>query len=133
MRRESRSAQPGEVAPPPASATLIELLSRNALQMPRVVALREKDLGIWQEYTWRQYLDEVLALASGLDALGFTEGDALIVLGDNRPRLYFGLLAASTLRGVPVPVFPDAIADEVRHIVGSCQPRFLRSASSSIW
>jgi len=63
MRRESGSAQPGEVAPPPAPATLIELLSRNALQMPRVVALREKDLGIWQEYTWRQYLDEVLALA----------------------------------------------------------------------
>jgi long-chain acyl-CoA synthetase len=124
MRRESGSAQPGEVAPPPASATLIELLSRNALQMPRVVALREKDLGIWQEYTWRQYLDEVLALAAGLDALGFVEGDALVVLGDNRPRLYFGMLAASALRGVPVPVFPDAIADEVRHIVGSCQARF---------
>jgi long-chain acyl-CoA synthetase len=92
--------------------------------MPRVVALREKDFGIWQEYTWRQYLDEVLALAAGLDALGFAEGDALIVLGDNRPRLYFGMLAASALRGVPVPVFPDAIADEVRHIVGSCQARF---------
>ena len=124
MRRESGSVQLGEVAPPPASATLIELLSRNALQMPRVVALREKDFGIWQEYTWRQYLDEVLALAAGLDALGFAEGDALIVLGDNRPRLYFGMLAASALRGVPVPVFPDAIADEVRHIVGSCQARF---------
>jgi len=124
MRRESGSAQPVEAAAPPASATLIELLSRNALQLPGVVALREKDFGIWQEYTWRQYFDEVLALAAGLDALGFAEGDALIVLGDNRPRLYFGMLAASVLRGVPVPVFPDAIADEVRHIVGSCRARF---------
>jgi len=124
MRRESGSARPGEVVPPPTSATLIELLSRNALEMPRVVALREKDFGIWQQYTWRQYFDEVLALAAGLDALGFADGDALIVLGDNRPRLYFGMLAASALRGVPVPVFPDAIADEVRHIVGSCQARF---------
>ena len=124
MRRESGSAQAGEAAAPPASATLIELLSRNALQVPGVVALREKDFGIWQEYTWRQYFDEVLALAAGLDALGFAEGDALIVLGDNRPRLYFGMLAASVLRGVSVPVFPDAIADEVRHIVGSCRARF---------
>ena len=124
MRRESGSAQAGEAAALPASATLIELLSRNALQMPGVVALREKDFGIWQEYTWRQYFDEVLALAAGLDALGFAEGDALIVLGDNRPRLYFGMLAASALRGVSVPVFPDAIADEVRHIVGSCRARF---------
>jgi len=124
MRRESGSAQAGEAAAPPASGTLIELLSRNALQVPGVVALREKDFGIWQEYTWRQYFDEVLALAAGLDALGFAEGDALIVLGDNRPRLYIGMLAASALRGVSVPVFPDAIADEVRHIVGSCRARF---------
>ena len=124
MPRERGSARPGHIAPPPPSATLIELLSRNARARPRVVALREKDLGIWQEYTWRQYFDEVLALAAGLDALGFAEGDALIVLGDNRPRLYFGMLAASTLRGVPVPVFPDAIAEEVRQIVSSCKARF---------
>ncbi len=124
MPHESGTAQAGGVAVVPGSATLGELLLDNARRVPRAVALREKDLGIWQEYTWRQYLDEVLALAAGLEALGFSEGDALIVLGDNRPRLYFGMLAASVLRGVPVPVFPDAIPDEVRHIVGSCEARF---------
>jgi long-chain acyl-CoA synthetase len=124
MRHESGTAQAGGAAVVPGSATLGELLLDNARRVPRAVALREKDLGIWQEYTWRGYLDEVLALAAGLEALGFSEGDALIVLGDNRPRLYFGMLAASVLRGIPVPVFPDAIPDEVRHIVGSCEARF---------
>ena len=124
MRHESETARAGGVAVVPESATLGELLLDNARRVPRAVALREKDLGIWQEYTWRAYLDEVLALAAGLEALGFSEGDALIVLGDNRPRLYFGMLAASVLRGVPVPVFPDAIPDEVRHIVAGCEARF---------
>ena len=124
MRRESGVARAAGVTAPPASATLGGLLLDNARRSPRAVAMREKDLGIWQEYTWRQYLDEVLALAAGLEELGFAEGDALIVLGDNRPRLYFGMLAAAVLRGVPVPVFPDAIPDEVRHIVGSSGARF---------
>jgi long-chain acyl-CoA synthetase len=71
-------------------------------------ALREKDKGIWQQTSWQQALDAVLACAAGLDALGFGPGMALMVLGDNRPRLYLGMLAAGALpvtrcRSTPTP------------------------------
>ena len=56
--------------------------------------MREKDLGIWQTWTWRQVADEVRALACGLAAQGFKRGDHLAIIGDNRPRLYWAMAAA---------------------------------------
>lgn len=106
------------------SETIVTLLARNAAERPRKTALREKDLGIWQEWSWRAYLDEVLAVAAGLEALGFTPGDSLLVLGDNRPQLYFGMVAATALRGRPTPVFPDAIPAEIVHVAGGIKARF---------
>ncbi|HEX7967018.1 MAG TPA: AMP-binding protein [Stellaceae bacterium] len=95
--------------------TLLTLLARNAEADGARVALRERHLGIWQEYTWRQYHDEVLALAAGLEALGFAAGDKLLVIGDNRPRLYFAMLAAAALRGVASPVYPEMPPEELQH------------------
>lgn len=118
----------GGLVTPPASAgdaaTLATLLQRNATEAPRAVAMREKDLGIWQEYTWRAYLDAALETAAGLEALGFREGEALIVVGDNRPNLYFGMLGACLAGGFPTPVFPDAVPDEVLAIVRQSGARF---------
>ena len=60
-------------------STLPRLLLRNAREMPQRTALREKDRGIWQAWTWRQYHDHVRDFALGLAALGFTRGDKLSV------------------------------------------------------
>jgi long-chain acyl-CoA synthetase len=95
--------------------TLLRVLARNAAAFGNLAALREKDKGIWQQTTWQQALDAVLACAAGLDALGFGPGMGLMVLGDNRPRLYLGMLAAGALRGYAMPVYPDATPDELRH------------------
>ncbi|MBE3598413.1 MAG: AMP-binding protein [Limnochordaceae bacterium] len=86
--------------------------------------MREKDLGIWWEFTWADCLREVATLAAGLEALGFGQSDALVVMGDNRPQLYFGMLAASALRGYPTPIYPDAIPEEVSYIARSSGARF---------
>src|SRR5581483_11248950 len=75
-------------------------------------AVREKDLGIWQVWTWRQVADEVRALACGLAAQGFARGMHLAIIGDNRPRLYWAMAAAQALGGVPVPMYQDAPAAE---------------------
>jgi long-chain acyl-CoA synthetase len=107
-----------------AQTTLMRLLALNARAHPQRVAMREKALGIWQEFTWPQLLDEVLAVAAGLEQLGFAEGDAMLVLGDNRMRLYMGMLAASGLRGYAMPVYPDANPEEVQHFAGEVQARF---------
>lgn len=124
--RGSALPAPLVAAPAPAgeALTLATLLHRNAVEAGRAVAMREKDLGIWQEYTWRAYLDAALETAAGLDALGFAEGQALIVVGDNRPNLYFGMLGACLAGGFPTPVFPDAAPDEVLAIVRQSGARF---------
>ncbi len=96
-------------------STLVRVLARNAAAFGSRAALREKDKGIWQQTSWQQALDAVLECAAGLDALGFGAGKGMMVLGDNRARLYLGMLAAGALRGYAMPVYPDATPDELRH------------------
>jgi long-chain acyl-CoA synthetase len=96
--------------------TLPRLLRRNAQVHGTRPALREKDRGIWQTLTWREYCDQVRDLALGLAALGFTRGQTLSVIGDNRPRLYAAQLAAQSLGGVAVPVYQDSIARELAYV-----------------
>jgi long-chain acyl-CoA synthetase len=96
--------------------TLPRLLQRNARELGSHPAIREKDRGIWQSWTWRQYHDQAQGLALGLAALGFRRGDRLSVIGDNRPRLYWAQVAAQSLGGVPVPVYQDSIAKELAYV-----------------
>ena len=113
-----------EVAAAGDAGTLLAQLARNAAEHGASIAMRERDLGIWQEYTWQDYLDQVLAFAAGLEALGFQAGEALAVIGDNRPRLYFGMLAAMALRGYASPIFADVPPEELKHYTLHGRPRF---------
>ena len=96
--------------------TLPRLLLRNAREYPRRAAMREKDRGIWQGWTWRDYEEHVRDFALGLASLGFKRGDRLSVIGDNRPRLYTAQLAAQCLGGVSVPAYQDSIAKELAYV-----------------
>ena len=84
--------------------TFPKVLLYNAGRRGDRPAVREKDYGIWQSWTWSAVADEVRALACGLAALGFKPGDMLVIVGDNRPQLYWAMVAAQALGGVPVPV-----------------------------
>lgn len=92
---------------------LLTHLAANARDHPDEVAMRERDHGIWQEYTWSQYLDTVLALAAGLENLGIGAGDNILIIGDNRPALYFAMLGSAALRAVASPAYPDTTPEEV--------------------
>src|SRR5262245_728158 len=87
-------------------------------------AIREKDLGVWRTWTWREVVAEVRALACGLIELGFRRGDHLAIAGDNRPRLYFAMMAAQALGGVPVPLYQDAVAEEWVFPLHNAEVRF---------
>lgn len=88
-------------------------LMSHAQARPARPAIREKSRGIWQTLTWGQLADEVVALASGLSALGLQRGDHVGLLGENRPRLFAAMAAVQWLGGVVVPLFADTTADEV--------------------
>jgi long-chain acyl-CoA synthetase len=89
------------------------LLMQHARTRCDAPAMREKDMGIWQGWTWSQVASEVAALACGLAELGFKRGDRLAIIGDNRPRLYWSMCAVQVLGGVPVPLYQDAVAQEM--------------------
>ncbi|HKB73348.1 MAG TPA: AMP-binding protein, partial [Burkholderiales bacterium] len=97
--------------------TFPRLLLHQAKVRPDRPAFREKDLGIWQTWTWAQIAGEVRILACGLAARGFERGDRLAVIGDNRPRLYWAMMAAQALGGVPVPLYQDAVAGEMAFVL----------------
>jgi len=104
--------------------TFPKLLLRNAERYGDRHAMREKDYGIWQSWTWRQVRDEIEALARGLAARGFRRGDKLAIIGDNRPRLYWSMCAAQCLGGVPVPMYQDASPEELEYVVEHAETRF---------
>jgi long-chain acyl-CoA synthetase len=97
--------------------TFPRLLAHQAKVRPDHPATREKGLGIWQTWTWRQVADEVRALACGLAAQGFERGMHLAIIGDNRPRLYWSMLAAQAIGGVPVPMYQDAPAADFVYVL----------------
>jgi long-chain acyl-CoA synthetase len=93
-------------------------------QHPDKIAIREKAFGIWQEWSWRQMLEEVRALACGLAALGIQRGDKVAIVGDNRPQLYWTMVAVQCIGGVPVPLYQDAVADEIQFVLDHAETRY---------
>jgi long-chain acyl-CoA synthetase len=104
--------------------TFPKLLVRNARVFGDRPALRHKDLGIWQTWSWAQVLDVVRAYAVGLSRLGVKRGDTVAIVGGNRPKLYWSVMATQMLGAVPVPVYADAVAAELAHVLAHAEVRF---------
>jgi len=104
--------------------TIPKLLLHNASVLGARPAFREKELGIWQTWTWADVLDEVRALALGLEQLGLKRGDTLAIIGDNRPHLYWTFTAAQSLGAIPVPLYQDSVADEMAFVLAHAEVRF---------
>ncbi len=107
-----------------ADDTFPKLLRRNARLRGGRIAFRHKDLGIWQSWTWAEAHDNARALAVGFKALGLKRGDKIAIVGANRPKLYWSIMAAQMLGAVPVPVYADAIADELAYVIDHAEASF---------
>jgi long-chain acyl-CoA synthetase len=95
------------------NTTFPRLLLDHAARRPDAAALREKRFGIWQTLTWADFAALAGELAGGLAQAGVQHGDHVVVIGENRPRLYATMLAAQSLGAVPVPLYQDAMAAEL--------------------
>ena len=104
--------------------TFPKLLISNATLRAARSAMREKEFGIWQSRTWAEVLDEVRALACGLAAAGLKRGDKLAIIGDNRPQLYWSMVAAQAIGAVPVPMYQDGMAEELAYVLAHSEARF---------
>jgi len=108
----------------PEHDTFPKLVRLNAARFSRKIAIREKDYGIWQSYTWRDYHEQARLIALGLASLGFRRGDKVVIVGDNRPELYWAVVATQALGGVPVPVYQDSVEKEMEYVVDHAEARF---------
>jgi long-chain acyl-CoA synthetase len=98
-----------------------KLLERNAVRFADRPAMRFKDLGIWQSWTWSELRREIMLAATGLYVLGLKRGERIAIIGGNRPRMYWTFLAAQSLGAVPVPVYADSVADELAYVLGHAE------------
>jgi long-chain acyl-CoA synthetase len=113
------------MAIPGANDTFPKLLEYNAEHRGKRPATRVKWWGIWQEYTWSDVRQNVREIACGYAALGLKRGDKVSVVGDNRPYLYWSMIAAQALGAVPVPVYQDSAANELQFVLDHADTRFV--------
>jgi long-chain acyl-CoA synthetase len=97
--------------------TTPKLLLQQAAKRGEHPAFRAKYLGIWQTWSWGQVADEIRALTCGLATLGVVRGDHIAIIGSNRPQLYWAFDAIQALGAVPVPLYADSVADEMRYVL----------------
>jgi long-chain acyl-CoA synthetase len=108
------------------AATFPKLLAEHAAHYgDRRVALQEKRYGIWQTITWAEWERRVRRFAQGLAAMGFRRGEPLAILGDNRPEWVISELAAQSLGGMSVGLYPDGVLEEVEHVIHHAGVRFV--------
>jgi long-chain acyl-CoA synthetase len=96
----------------------------HAKQRPTAPALREKVYGIWQTTTWADLAQLVRRIACGLHEAGMVRDDHVVVVGENRPRLYATMLAVQSLGAVPVPLYQDAATTEYVFPINNAEVRF---------
>ncbi|MCY1127534.1 long-chain fatty acid--CoA ligase [Frigidibacter sp. RF13] len=101
------------------------LMALNARRHASRPAYREKEFGIWQSWTWAEAHEETRALAMGFLALGLNPGDHVAIVGRNRPALYWSMVAAQMCGAVPVPLYQDAVAEEMDYVLDHAGARFV--------
>src|SRR4029079_4539389 len=100
------------------------LLLQHAERRPDAAAMREKEYGIWQAFSWSRMAVLVEHIACGLHQAGLARGEHMVVIGANRPRLYATMLAAQSLGAIPIPLYQDAAAEECVFPINNAQVRF---------
>lgn len=106
--------------------TLPKLLLQNYKRWgSKKIAMRVKDLGIWQEYTWKDCYENVKWASLGLMSLGFERGDKVCIIGDNDPQWYWAEYAAQAAGGIAAGIFVDCVPDEVKYQVQHSDAKFV--------
>ncbi|MCA9957844.1 MAG: AMP-binding protein, partial [Anaerolineales bacterium] len=105
--------------------TFPQLLLERAAEFGDRPALREKDYGIWQSITWRDYLQHVRWFCQGLVHLGLTSEDTVAIIGDNRPEWIYAELAAQAAGAKSIGIYQDAVVKEMIYIITHAQVKFI--------
>jgi long-chain acyl-CoA synthetase len=99
------------------TTTLATRIRDRAATIPNRVAMREKDLGVWQEVTWADYWDTVQTVAHALLALGVQPGDRVAIHSENRREWLYSDVAVVAVRATTVGLYPTNPPAEVGYLL----------------
>jgi long-chain acyl-CoA synthetase len=106
--------------------TLPKLLKRNAEKYgDQKIAMRVKDRGIWQRFTWKDYYEKVKFFSLGLLSLGMEKGDKVSILGENKPEIFWAELGVQSAGGTAVDIYTDCTPPEVKFFVTDSDSKFV--------
>ena len=107
-------------------ATIPGLVLSNKQKSPDAVALRYKQLGIWNTYTWNDYYNEVSVLVDAYNkSLSVSKGTVVAVYGNNVPKLIFSIAAVQTLGGIVALIHPESTEGELKTILNNSNAEIL--------
>lgn len=97
--------------------TYPKLLRLNAKEHGSEIALREKDFGLWREFTWNDYHARVKDFTLGMVELGIARGDVIGIIGDNRPDWVAAEIAAHAIGGMSLGLYRDVLDEEAAYLL----------------
>jgi long-chain acyl-CoA synthetase len=103
--------------------TFPKILRYNAQNWPNEIAMREKEYGIWNEFTWADYNEEVMLLSVGMHALGCGKGDTVGLLGKNRPEWVWGEVAAQAIGSMSMGIYEDSLGPEASYLINYAETK----------
>ena len=105
--------------------TFPKILRDNSKIFAKKAAIREKEFGIWQTLSWKEFYYNTQLLSAGFKSNGIGRGDKVAIIGDNRPKLYLSIAAAQLIGAVPVPCYQDSVADEILYILDHAEVKLV--------
>ena len=106
--------------------TLPKLLKKNAERYgDQKIAMRVKDRGIWQRFTWKDYYEKVKYFSLGLVSLGMGKDDKVAILGENKPEIFWAELGVQSAGGTAVDIYTDCTPPEVKFFVTDSDSTFV--------
>jgi long-chain acyl-CoA synthetase len=106
-------------------ATIPGLVLSHKQKHPNLVALRYKQLGIWNSYNWEDYLNEVSVLNNAYKSISIGKGTVVAIYGNNIPKLIFSIAAIQSLGGIVVPIHPESTSAELKKILSGSKTEIL--------
>jgi long-chain acyl-CoA synthetase len=97
--------------------TIPQLLRWRVNETGDKVALREKEFGYWNNYTWNDFYDRVRKVALGLEKLGLKKDEKLALIGDNIPEMLFMAIGAQSVGAISAGIYQTSLPDEIADLI----------------
>ena len=96
-----------------------------AAQRADRVFMRQKELGLWREWTWARTAAAVREIGDGLLALGFAPGDTASILANTVVEWVLADLAVLSAGGVSNGIYPTDAAAQVEYLCADSRTKVL--------